>query len=107
MREYEADDALATATRRFASEVDQVRILTPDKDLTQCLFGDRVVLVDRMRHKAIDESAFRNARGFPPASMPDFLALTGDSADGIPGLPGFGEKSATSHTIGLDVGRTT
>ena len=94
MREYEADDALATAARRFASEVDQVRILTPDKDLTQCLFGDRVVLVDRMRHKAIDESAFRNARGFPPASMPDFLALTGDSADGIPGLPGFGEKSA-------------
>jgi len=94
MREYEADDALATAARRFASEVDQVRILTPDKDLTQCLCGDRVVLVDRLRHKTIDESAFRAARGFPPASMPDFLALTGDSADGIPGLPGFGEKSA-------------
>jgi 5'-3' exonuclease len=94
MREYEADDALASAARCFAPEVDQVRILTPDKDLTQCLCGDRVVLVDRLRHKTIDESAFRSARGFPPASMPDFLALAGDSADGIPGLPGFGEKSA-------------
>ncbi len=94
MREFEADDALATAARRFASVVDQVHILSPDKDLTQCLCGDRVVLVDRLRHKTIDEAVFRNARGFPPASMPDFLALTGDSADCIPGLPGFGEKSA-------------
>lgn len=96
MRQYEADDALATAARRFACEVDQVRILTPDKDLAQCLSGDRVIMVDRVRRKAIDEAAFRAARGFAPASMPDFLALTGDSADGIPGLPGFGEKSAAA-----------
>lgn len=94
MREYEADDALATAARRFAPEVDQVRILTPDKDLAQCLCESRVVLVDRLRQKTTDEAAFRAARGFAPASMPDYLALTGDSADGIPGLPGFGEKSA-------------
>jgi 5'-3' exonuclease len=96
MNEYEADDALATAARRFASEVDQVRLLTPDKDLGQCLREDRVVMVDRLRQRTIDESAFRAARGFAPKSMPDFLALTGDSADGIPGLPGFGEKTAAA-----------
>jgi 5'-3' exonuclease len=96
MREYEADDALATAARRFAPEVAQVRILTPDKDLGQCLCEDRVVQVDRQRQKTTNEAAFRAARGFPPASMPDFLALTGDSADGIPGLPGFGEKTAAT-----------
>ena len=96
MSEFEADDALATAARRFAPEVDQVRILTPDKDLGQCLCEDRVVQVDRQRKKTTNETAFRAARGFGPASMPDFLALTGDSADGIPGLPGFGEKSAAT-----------
>lgn len=94
MREYEADDALATAARRFSTEVAQVRILTPDKDLSQCLREDRVVLVDRLRQKVIDEATFRATRGFAPAGMPDFLALTGDNSDGIPGLPGFGEKSA-------------
>jgi 5'-3' exonuclease len=93
MRKYEADDALATAARRFAPEVDQVRILTPDKDLAQCLCADRVVQIDRQRQRTITEASFRATRGFPPASVPDFLALTGDSADGIPGLPGFGEKS--------------
>jgi 5'-3' exonuclease len=94
MRDHEADDGLATGARRFRDEVDQVRILTPDKDLGQCLVGDRVVQIDRLRRKLIDETAFRALRGFAPASMPDFLALTGDTADGIPGLPGFGEKSA-------------
>lgn len=94
MREYEADDALATAARRFAPEVEQVRILTPDKDLGACLRGDHVVQFDRRQRKLIDENAFRATRGFGPASMPDFLGLTGDSADGIPGLAGFGEKSA-------------
>lgn len=94
MRAYEADDALATAARRFADEVEQVRILTPDKDLGQCLRGERVVQVDRRQKKVIDEAAFRAARGFAPRSIPDFLALTGDAADGIPGLPGFGEKGA-------------
>jgi 5'-3' exonuclease len=94
MRDFEADDALATAARRFAGEVDQVRILTPDKDLGQCLRGDRVVQIDRRQRKLTDEAAFRAARGFAPTSVPDFLALTGDTADGIPGLRGFGEKSA-------------
>ena len=94
MREFEADDGLATGARRFRDEVQQVRIMTPDKDLGQCLLGDWVVQIDRRQKKTINEAAFRAARGFGPASMPDFLALTGDSADGIPGLRGFGEKSA-------------
>ena len=94
MREYEADDGLATGARRFRDQVEQVRIMTPDKDLGQCLLDDRVVQIDRRQKKTTNEAAFRSARGFGPASMPDFLALTGDSADGIPGLPGFGEKSA-------------
>jgi 5'-3' exonuclease len=92
--DHEADDALATGAARFGGDVDQVRILTPDKDLGQCLRDDRVVQVDRQRARVIDERAFREARGFGPRSMPDFLALVGDSADGIPGLKGFGEKSA-------------
>jgi 5'-3' exonuclease len=94
MDAHEADDALATAATRFGGEVDQVRILTPDKDLGQCLRADRVVQVDRRQKKVIDEPAFRALRGFGPRSMPDFLALTGDTADGIPGLAGFGEKGA-------------
>jgi len=94
MREYEADDGLASGARRFRDEVEQVRILTPDKDLGQCLRGDRVVQIDRRQKKVTSESAFRAERGFGPESMPDFLALTGDSADGFPGLPGFGKKSA-------------
>jgi 5'-3' exonuclease len=96
MREYEADDALATGARKFRDQVDQVRILTPDKDLGQCLLGERVVQVDRLRNKLIDEAAFRTLRGIAPASMPDYLALTGDTADGIPGLSGFGEKSTST-----------
>jgi len=95
MHEYEADDGLATGARRFRDEVEQVRILTPDKDLGQCLRGDRVVQVDRRQRKLIDESRFRAERGFGPHSMPDFLALAGDSADGFPGLPGFGKKAAS------------
>ena len=94
MREYEADDGLASGARRFRDEVEQVRILSPDKDLGQCIRGERVVQVDRRQRKVTDESAFRAERGFGPESMPDFLALTGDSADGFPGLPGFGKKSA-------------
>jgi 5'-3' exonuclease len=94
MREYEADDGLATGARRLRDEVDQVCIMTPDKDLGQCLVGEQVVQIDRRQKKTITEATFRAARGFGPASMPDFLALTGDTADGIPGLRGFGEKSA-------------
>lgn len=94
MREYEADDGLASGARRFRDQVEQVRILTPDKDLGQCLQGERVVQIDRRQKKLVSEAVFRAERGFGPASMPDFLALTGDSADGFPGLPGFGKKSA-------------
>jgi 5'-3' exonuclease len=96
MDRYEADDALATAATRFASPDTQVRILTPDKDLGQVLSSDRVVQVDRIRRKVIDEEGMRSRRGVAPASIPDFLALVGDDSDGIPGLPGFGEKSAAA-----------
>lgn len=95
MREFEADDALATGAARFRDAVDQVRILTPDKDLGQCLSGRRVVQVDRMRNREIDEEALLARRGIRPESVPDYLALVGDDADGIPGLPGFGEKTAS------------
>ncbi len=69
--------------------------MTPDKDLGQCIVGDRVVQVDRRQNKVTNETTFRALRGFGPRSMPDYLALTGDTADGIPGLAGFGEKSAS------------
>jgi 5'-3' exonuclease len=96
MNEHEADDGLATGARKFRDQVEQVRIMTPDKDLGQCLVGEKVVQVDRMRKTVTDEARFRTLRGFAPTSMPDFLGLTGDTADGIPGLPGFGEKSAST-----------
>jgi len=96
MRELEADDALATAAARFRDEVEQVRILTPDKDLGQCLSGSRVVQVDRIRGRVVDEAALLERRGVRPESVPDLLALVGDDADGIPGLPGFGERTASA-----------
>lgn len=96
MDRYEADDALASGARRFRDRVEQVRIMTPDKDLGQCLRGQQVVQVDRIRRNTIDETALRERRGVAPASIPDWLALVGDTADGIPGLPGFGEKAATA-----------
>jgi 5'-3' exonuclease len=96
MSQWEADDALATGAARWADQVDQVRILTPDKDLGQCLRGEQVVQVDRMRRKVIDEAALLTTRGITPASVPDWLALVGDTADGIPGLTGFGEKTAAA-----------
>jgi 5'-3' exonuclease len=73
-----------------------VRILTPDKDLGQALRGKKIVQVDRMRQKEIDEDAMFAARGVRPASIPDWLGLVGDTADGIPGLAGFGEKTAAA-----------
>src|SRR3954471_6810027 len=96
MREFEADDALATAAARFAAQVDQVRILTPDKDLGQCLERDRVVQVDVIRKRILTEETLLQRRGIRPESVPDSLALTGDEADGIPGLPGFGERTASA-----------
>lgn len=101
MNEFEADDALATAAHRFAQDprVTQVRILTPDKDLNQCLQGERVVQLDRMRKKLITEATVRADKGYGPQSVPDALALIGDTADGIPGLDGWGEK-ATGAVLG-------
>ncbi|MCI0569487.1 MAG: flap endonuclease [Myxococcaceae bacterium] len=96
MSEHEADDALATAAARFSSKVDQVRIYSPDKDLGQCVRGQTVVQVDRRNEKVLDEDTVRALRGVAPRSIPDLLALTGDVADGIPGLTGFGEKSASA-----------
>lgn len=95
MVEYEADDALATAAHRFASQVDQVVILTPDKDLAQCVRGTEVVGFDRRKGSFIDEDGVHAKFGVGPESIPDYLALVGDSADGLPGLPGWGEKSTS------------
>ena len=96
MRQHEADDALATGAARFRDAVEQVRILTPDKDLAQCLVGRRVVQVDRIRRLEIDEEALLARRGIRPESVPDWLALVGDDADGIPGIVGFGAKTAST-----------
>jgi 5'-3' exonuclease len=96
MTEFEADDALATAAARFAPHVEQVIILSPDKDLMQCVRGNHVVTYDRVRRKRYDEAAVREKFGVSPASIPDLLALVGDSADGIPGIPGWGLKSAAA-----------
>jgi 5'-3' exonuclease len=96
MDRWEADDALATGARKFASQVEQVRIMTPDKDLGQCIRGQHVVQVDRIRRRIIDEQALVAQRGVRPDSIPDWLALVGDSADGYPGLPGFGDKTAAA-----------
>ena len=96
MKDQEADDALATAAARWADEVEQVRLLTPDKDLGQCVRGARVVQVDRRQEKVMDADGVKAKLGVPPASVPDLLALMGDDADGIPGLPGFGEKGAAA-----------
>jgi 5'-3' exonuclease len=96
MDRWEADDALATAAARFAGEVEQVRICTPDKDLGQMIRGRQIVQIDRMRRREIDEEALIAMRGIRPTSIPDWLALVGDTADGVPGLDGFGEKGAAA-----------
>jgi 5'-3' exonuclease len=95
MVEYEADDALASAAAVAAADerVDQVIICTPDKDLGQCV-GGKVVQLDRRRDVLLDAEGVREKFGVPPASIPDWLALVGDTADGFPGLPGFGAKTA-------------
>jgi 5'-3' exonuclease len=97
MIEFEADDAIATAAARLvASEhVERVVICSPDKDLTQCV-GERVVCLDRRRKTTLDEAGVRAKFGVGPRSIPDWLALVGDTADGIPGLPRWGEKSASA-----------
>lgn len=96
MIEFEADDALATGARRYAEDprVRQVRIASPDKDLCQCVTGERIVLYDRKKQAATNEPGVLTRLGVPPVSVPGFLALVGDTADGIPGVPRWGEKSA-------------
>jgi 5'-3' exonuclease len=98
MVELEADDALAAAAERAAADprVTQVRICTPDKDLAQCVSDGRVVQVDRRRGEVRDATGVLARFGVEPASIPDYLALVGDSADGFPGLPGWGAKSASA-----------
>jgi 5'-3' exonuclease len=98
MVEFEADDALATAALRFQQEptVDQVVICSPDKDLAQLVSQDRVVCWDRRRKIVYDEAAVIEKYGVGPASIPDWLALVGDAADGIPGVPTWGAKSSAA-----------
>jgi 5'-3' exonuclease len=100
MVEFEADDAIATAAVRWAGAdgVDQVVICSPDKDFAQCVKGTRVVRLDRRRRSVIDEDGVLAKYGVPPSAIPDWLALVGDAADGIPGIPGWGEKSA-AHVL--------
>jgi 5'-3' exonuclease len=98
MVEFEADDALATAAARFreAPGVRRVVLCSPDKDLAQAVRGERVVCWDRRRDVVLDEEGVIRKFGVPPPSIPDWLALVGDSADGFPGIPGWGAKSASS-----------
>jgi 5'-3' exonuclease len=98
MIEFEADDALAAAAARFASnpDIEQILICSPDKDLTQMVTGNRIVSWDRRRDIILDEAGVTAKFGVPPASIPDYLALVGDSADGYPGIAGWGAKSAAA-----------
>lgn len=98
MVEHEADDALgaAAAVADADERVEQVLIVTPDKDLGQCVRGTRVVQFDRRKRELIDEAGVIAKFGVPPASIPDYLGLVGDSADGFPGIPGWGSKSAAA-----------
>ena len=99
MVEFEADDAIGTAVARWADDprVDRIVILSPDKDLAQCVREDgRVVAYDRRRQLFVDAAAVRGKFGVEPGSIPDWLALVGDAADGFPGLPGWGARSASA-----------
>jgi 5'-3' exonuclease len=98
MVEFEADDALAAAATIAARDprVERVFICTPDKDLAQCVRGTRVVQMDRRRRIVRDEAGIVEKFGVPPASIPDYLALVGDAADGYPGLAGWGSRSASA-----------
>ncbi len=98
MVELEADDALASAAAVADAlpEVERVYICSPDKDLGQCVKADRVVQLDRRARKVSDAEGVRAKFGVPPASIPDYLALVGDSSDGYPGLPGWGAKSVAT-----------
>ncbi len=98
MVEFEADDAIGAACERFADDprVEQILVCTPDKDMAQLVRGSRVVLLDRRRRISYDEAGVVAKWGVPPTSIPDWLALVGDSSDGYPGLPGWGATSAAA-----------
>jgi 5'-3' exonuclease len=98
MIEFEADDAMATAAAiaGLDARVEKILLCSPDKDLAQCVSGDRILLFDRMRNRRYSEADVGAKFGVPPRSIPDFLALVGDTADGIPGVAGWGEKSAAA-----------
>lgn len=98
MVEFEADDAIAAAAVRFAGDprVERIVICTPDKDMAQLVRDERIVLRDRRRGVTYDDAGVRAKWGVPPASIPDYLAVVGDSSDGYPGLPGWGAKSAAA-----------
>jgi len=124
MTKFEADDAIATAVAKFkkSKSVEQVVICSVDKDLTQMVDGDRVICWDRRREILLNEKGVIEKFGVPPESIPDFLALVGDSADGYPGIQGWGEKSTATvlakykhiesipddpNKLGLSLGRAT
>jgi 5'-3' exonuclease len=94
--EFEADDAMAAAAIRWVDDVEQVVICSPDKDMSQVVVGDRIVTYNRREQKIIDEDGVVEKFGVHPESIPDYLALVGDTADGVPGLPGWGAKSAST-----------
>jgi 5'-3' exonuclease len=96
--EFEADDGIATGAAKYADDprVARVVMASPDKDLAQCVRGDRVVMWNRRADEIVDEAGVRAKFGVAPASIPDYLALVGDSADGIPGVPRWGAKSAAT-----------
>ena len=96
MREFEADDGIAAAALRFVDEVDQVVMLSPDKDLCQVVESNHIVAYDRLRQRLMNEAGVWEKFGVAPESIPDYLALVGDSADGIPGIPSWGAKSASA-----------
>lgn len=98
MFEFEADDALATGAQHFAQDpsVEQIILCSPDKDLAQCVSGTRIVMYDRRRKQLIDEAGVLEKWGVAPHSIPDWLALVGDAADGIPGVPRWGAKSSAT-----------
>src|SRR5213595_3598761 len=98
MVEFEADDALAAGALAAAQDprVEHVIVCTPDKDLAQCVRGTRVVQLNRRSRTTMDEAGVTAKFGVPPASIPDYLALVGDTADGYPGLPGWGAKSTAA-----------
>jgi 5'-3' exonuclease len=98
MVEFEADDALASAAAKAANDpaVKRVVICTPDKDLSQCVSGSRVVQLNRRSQVVLDEAGVISKFGVRPESIPDYLALVGDSADGFPGIRGWGKKAASS-----------